>query len=101
MELLYMEGCPNVGEARQAIDDVLDKLELDEVEVRLVKVATQEEAERLRFPGSPTVRVNGEDVYPQKVPQYSLSCRRYAGAFGWQGWPPRDYVEEALERVLG
>jgi hypothetical protein len=33
-------------------------------EVRLVAVNANEEARRLKFPGSPTLRVDGEDLFP-------------------------------------
>ncbi|MDP9457487.1 MAG: hypothetical protein M3Q49_19915 [Actinomycetota bacterium] len=35
----------------------------EEAEVKLVKIRTDEEARRLRFPGSPTVRVDGRDLF--------------------------------------
>jgi NAD(P)-dependent dehydrogenase (short-subunit alcohol dehydrogenase family) len=45
-----------------------------------IRVTTEVEAEALLFPGSPTVRVNGEDVEPQQTSAPSLACRLYAVA---------------------
>lgn len=52
-------------------------------EVELTDVKTQAEAARLRFLGSPTVRVNGVDIDPaaRSSTEYGLKCRVYrAGA---------------------
>jgi hypothetical protein len=49
----------------------------------LVAVDTDGEAERLRFPGSPTIRVEGEDIFPSEGTEWEdwrLGCRLYANA---------------------
>jgi hypothetical protein len=51
------------------------------IEVELVAVNTDEEAQRLRFPGSPTIRVDGEDLFPYRS---GRSTRLVAGCT-----PPR------------
>jgi hypothetical protein len=71
-------------------------------EVRMVAVNTDEEAQRLRFPGSPTVRVDGEDLFP--VPDrtgYALGCRMYVTPEGLKGSPTAKMVWATLaERNL-
>jgi hypothetical protein len=73
-----------------------------EAEVELVAVNTDEEAQRLRFPGSPTIRVDGEDLFP--VPEraeYALGCRMYATPEGLRGSPTAEMVRASLaERNL-
>ena len=57
-------GCPN-HEWALALVERIDR-ELGTVaEVGLVKIPDQATAERLRFLGSPTIRVDGVDVDPQ------------------------------------
>ena len=61
---------------------VLEEKGVD-AEVELVGINTAEEARELRFPGSPTIRVDGEDLFP--VPEraeYALGCRIYASPEG-------------------
>ena len=68
-------------------------------EVELVAVNTDEEAQRLRFPGSPTIRVDGRDPFP--VPdraEYALGCRMYATPEGLKGSPTAAMLEEALTK---
>ena len=64
-----------------------------EAEVSLVAVNTDEEAQRLRFPGSPTIRVDGEDLFPVPVANaraaYALGCRMYATPEGLRGFSHR------------
>ena len=69
-------------------------------ELRLVNVADDEAARRLRFLGSPTIRVAGEDVDPQvgERDDYGLSCRVYRTERGIAGQPDERWVRDALER---
>ncbi len=58
---------------------------------------TKEEAERLRFAGSPSIRLNGEEMFP--VPErdaWALGCRTYQTPEGLKGWPTREMIREAL-----
>jgi len=76
----------------------------DEVEadVSLVAVNTDEVARRLRSPGSPTIRVDGEDLFavPERT-EYALGCRVYATPEGLKGSPTAKMVRAALaERNL-
>ena len=47
-----------------------------DAEVELVAINTAEEARELRFPGSPTIRVDGEDLF---LCRSGLSMRSAAG----------------------
>lgn len=97
VEFLYWEGCPSSDEARELLEDVLRERGLDaEVEVR--HVATREEAAELRFPGSPTIRVDGRDVDPAGADQPpALNCRIYRFPDGRVSpIPSREQLEEAL-----
>ena len=80
---------------------VLAQLNPD-AKVERVGVNTDEEAQRLRFPGSPTIRVDGEDLFP--VPDragYALGCRMYATPEGMKGSPTAEMMRASLaERNL-
>jgi hypothetical protein len=58
IEILYFDGCPTYGAAEKTVGGVLAEQGI-EVRVELVAVNTDEEAQRLRFPGSPTIRMDG------------------------------------------
>jgi hypothetical protein len=101
IEILYFDGCPTYQAAEETVRGVLAEQGI-EAEVELVAVNTDEEAKRLRFPGSPTIRVDGEDLFP--VPDrvgYALGCRMYATPEGLKGSPTAEMVRTALaERNL-
>lgn len=94
IELLYWQGCPSYPEAQDLLEDVLNGS--TEVEVREVK--TQEEAEELHFPGSPTIRVDGVDIDPRGASSRpALTCRIYHLPNGRVSpVPSREMVESAL-----
>jgi uncharacterized membrane-anchored protein len=50
-------------EAEATLETILSQGDVS-AEVRLVAVNADEEARRLKFPGSPTLRVDGEDLFP-------------------------------------
>lgn len=97
VELLYWEGCPSYPEARELLEDVLRERGLD-VEIRVRHVATREEATKLRFPGSPTIRIDGRDVDPAGADDPpALNCRIYLLPDGRVSpVPSRQQLEEAL-----
>jgi hypothetical protein len=77
VELLWWEGCPSHPEALAELERVLREEGVD-AEVSRIEVKDDEQARRERFPGSPTIRIDGEDVV--KVPEgepHSLTCRVY------------------------
>jgi len=94
VEVLYFDGCPTYRAAEETLRGVLAQ---EDAEVELVAVNSEKEAQRLRFPGSPTIRVDGEDLFP--VPdrvRYALGCRMYATPEGLKGSPTAGMLKEAL-----
>lgn len=62
-EVLHVEGCLGYEATERNLREVLAEESMEAAEVELVEVRTDEEARRLRFPGSPTVRVDGRDLF--------------------------------------
>jgi len=65
--------------------------------------ASHDPAERARFPGSPTVRVDGRDVEPGSEPpaEYAPACRLYRLEHHFAGQPDERWIREALLRAAG
>ena len=94
VEVLYFDGCPTYRQAEKTLRGVFAQ---EDTKVELVAINTDEEAQRLRFPGSPTIRVNGEDLFPMPDRAgYALGCRMYATPEGLKGSPTAEMLEEAL-----
>lgn len=77
VELLWWEGCPSHPKALETLRGILESEGLDPDAVRLREVETDEQAERERFPGSPTIRIDGEDVVAPQGEPVGLACRVY------------------------
>ena len=97
VEILSFDGCPN----REAAHDLVERVVSEtgaQAEVRLVDVQDLESAERMRFLGSPTVRVDGRDVEPgaDERTDFSFGCRVYATTDGYTGAPAEEWVVDAL-----
>jgi hypothetical protein len=61
IEILYVPGSPNYQPTCERLQAVLAS-EAVKIGIQRIPVTTEAEAKALIFPGSPTVRVNGEDV---------------------------------------
>src|SRR6266568_5957257 len=76
--LRYFDGCPNRRTAYQRLNEALAATGFDKLAVALELVETPEEAERLRFAGSPTILLDGDDAFAGDTTEgFGLSCRVY------------------------
>jgi hypothetical protein len=97
IEVLYFDGCPNHEPVLERLRELVARQPADAAIVPR-RVATEEEAQRLRFLGSPTVRVDGRDVEPgADVRQdFGLKCRLYRSRDGLTGAPAEEWLLAAL-----
>jgi hypothetical protein len=75
VELLYFEGCPSWQVADQRLHEALSLAGRSDVTVDRRRVDTVEQAEALGFVGSPSIRVDGRDLFATGGEQVGLSCR--------------------------
>ena len=76
VSFLYFEECPSHDLALERLREVMDEEGISG-EVEVFKVETEDQARQLRFVGSPTIRVDGQDIDPPSDPRYALTCRAY------------------------
>ena len=76
VRFLYYEECPSHEQALERLREVMAEEGIPR-EVEVVEVETEEQAHELRFVGSPTIRVDGQDIDPPGDPRYGLTCRAY------------------------
>ena len=78
IELLYWDGCPSHPDALERLKQVLADAGVGD-QVDLTEVKTEAEAVERRFPGSPTILIDGRDVDPlgAEQQQFALTCRVY------------------------
>ena len=76
VEFLWFDGCPGHEPARALLDEVIAAVAPGTV-VESVNASDPAVAAARRFPGSPTVRVDGRDVDPnyRDTGDYTPRCR--------------------------
>lgn len=89
LQLLYFEGCPNLGPARRALREALAAEQL-EIPVEEIDVAATDAPTWARGWGSPTILIDGADLTGATRSSGS-SCRLYQG-----GAPSVDEIRARL-----
>lgn len=76
VELLYWVDCPSHERAAAELRAAMAELGVDPGSLIVRQVITADDAQRERFTGSPTIRINGSDIAPTDDPP-ALTCRLY------------------------
>lgn len=95
IEVLFVPGCPNHGPAVERLKQVL-RAEAISMPIQEIAVKDERTARSLKFPGSPTVRINGRDVEPNANHRYGIACRLYANG---SGTPSLEALRSAVARA--
>jgi len=92
--LLYFDDCPNwkIADERLAVMTA----ERADLTVTRHLVDTLEEAKRVGFHGSPSILVDGVDVFAEPDAGVGLSCRVYRTPDGPAGAPTVEQLRAAL-----
>ena len=99
VSFLYYEECPSHEQALERLREVMAEEGIPG-EVEVVKVETEEQARELRFVGSPTIRVDGQDIDPPIDSRYILTCRAYRLEDGRiSPLPSKDMIRRTLRSV--
>ncbi len=97
--LLYFDDCPNWKVADERLAAIA--AERADLEVTRHLVDTLEEAERVGFHGSPSILVNGVDLFAGPDAGVGLSCRVYRTPDGPAGAPTVEQLRAALTVARG
>lgn len=97
IELLYLDGCPNHDALLARLHELLDQIGR-RPKLVLRKISDDATAQRERFLGSPTVRIDGRDVEPgaDERTDYGMQCRLYATPTRLTGMPTDDWLRRSL-----
>jgi hypothetical protein len=100
VELLWWDGCPSHPETLADLERSLSAAGLDS-QVQMVEIESDEQARRERFPGSPTIRIDGDDIFPcPEGEPFSLTCRVYRLRDGRPSpTPDPEDLLEAIRRI--
>lgn len=92
--MLCSEDCPGGEASTRVLREVLSRT-APATGVELVRLPSQEFLD-LGLPGSPTILVNGRDLFPVGESPTSSCCRPYATPEGPKGHPTAGMVRDAL-----
>jgi hypothetical protein len=101
IELLKIPGCSGADVADGRLREILNELGIAET-IRTTEIAGEEQAQRLRFPGSPTLRIDGRDVDPSadRTAQYAVACRLYRGSSAADNAPSAGAIRRAIHDAV-
>jgi hypothetical protein len=98
IDLLYFEDCPSWQAGLENLKAAL-AAEGVSAEIGMVRVENNTDAARLRFLGSPSFQINGQDLWPEDRQRYNLSCRVYTTPQGMKGAPTVEMLREKLRNM--
>lgn len=96
--MLTIADCPNAAVAYARLREVLDEAAISAT-IETIEVDTPEHAQRLRFIGSPSIRIDGQDVEraAERRRDYGLACRVYqSDGARIAGVPPVEMIRTAV-----
>jgi hypothetical protein len=101
IEFMYSRSTGKSAEALEALQQALEATGV-EAEVAYIEVEGSEEAKRLRFLGSPSIRVEGVDVeYGEREPEeYQSGTRYYNTPQGWKPYPHARLIANTILEAL-
>jgi len=92
IELFYVPGCPNHQAAIDKLKNVLRSAAID-ASIQEIAITDDAMARQLKFPGSPTIRIDGREVESNLHDSYGLACRLYSNG---TGVPPLEALRRAV-----
>lgn len=95
-EVLHIEDCPSWEEAGRSLRAALDSTGHRDVPITITLVASAAEAARVPFAGSPTILIDGQDLFPSDGRASDLACRVYLTPKGLAGRPTPEQLETKL-----
>jgi hypothetical protein len=96
VEILHIDECPSWESAEARTREALEALGRPDVVVTTRLLRTPEEAAETPFAGSPTIIINGVDIFPSDGRTSDLACRVYATPNGLKGTPTTEQITDAL-----
>ncbi len=101
VEFLWWRECPSWERALADLRAAMAEAGIDPDSIELREIDTEDLASRETFVGSPTIRVDGQDIAPPGDDEpIGLNCRVYRRRDGRVSpLPDPDDVREALARI--
>ena len=96
VEVLVIAGCAGANLALARLRAALAETGNPNIEVCIRTVTDGRDAEISGFAGSPTITIDGVDLFPGGEPAHSLACRVYQTP---DGLAPAPTTHQIVERI--
>ena len=97
LEVLHIDDCPNWEEAGVRLRDALDSSGHTGARITYRLIRSAADVEGTAFAGSPTITLDGVDLFPSARATSDLACRIYLTPTGLAGLPTTDQIIERIE----
>ncbi len=98
IELLYFNGCPSWETGLKNLREALCAEQINS-EIQMVLIETEGQAAKEKFLGSPSFRIDGQDLWPENRESYYLGCRVYATEEGLLGSPTVALLQQRIHEL--
>lgn len=96
-EVLHIDQCPNWEEAGGRLRTALNMTGHGDTVISFRLLRTPEDAAHVPFAGSPTITLDGEDLFPSDGRTTDLACRIYSTPAGLAGLPTVEQLTRAIK----
>ncbi|MBN9239609.1 MAG: hypothetical protein BGO97_07915 [Micrococcales bacterium 70-64] len=100
LEILHIAECPNWEQAGARAKAALLEHGRSDILVGYRLIDDPVAAKQTAFAGSPTLTLDGVDIFPSEGRTSDLACRVYFTPIGLAGLPTQVQISEALEAAL-
>lgn len=100
VQVLVIADCPSAAPTMTRLRTALDAVGLGSVPVEAQLIESRDDATHFAFAGSPTILIDGEDLFPGASRTADLACRVYPTASSLAGWPEAEAISAALTASL-
>lgn len=121
IELLYILDCPWCVKTKKLIKKSLEEIE-EKADIEEILIDSEEKGKKYNFVGSPTIRINGEDIqeevnkgrclpcedlakHSKKATEFirqecNCGCRIYFYKGKKYPYPPKEMIKEVIKKYL-
>jgi hypothetical protein len=94
IEFYYFEGCPSYKRALDHLKEIINEENI-KADLKLVRVESPEDAQKVGFQGSPSIKIDGQDMEGRES-DVSFTCRIYNIDGALTGIPSKEYIRKKV-----
>lgn len=102
ISILFIEGCPGYEFTKRYINEIISEDATDfDVKINMILIESDEDARRLHFIGSPSVRVEGLDIEESFIESkdYAMRSRLYNFEGKPYAYPTKGMIRNAIRKA--